>query len=119
MLQKLFWFALAATMLAWAAAGTLSAQIKEYEVPTPKSRPHDPALAPDGSLCYTGQAANTIVGVEKQNSSCEEGDASSDQHSGDPAAAVDFFVQKDFSGEGVADKGQRRGGGSDQADVAP
>ena len=29
-------------------------------MPTPKSRPHDPALAPDGSLWYTGQLANKL-----------------------------------------------------------
>jgi virginiamycin B lyase len=39
---------------------TLKLQIKEYEVPTPKSRPHDPALGPDGSLWYTAQGANKL-----------------------------------------------------------
>jgi len=34
--------------------------IKEFDVPTPGSRPHDPAVAPDGSLWYTGQAANKL-----------------------------------------------------------
>ena len=34
--------------------------IKEWEVPTPNSRPHDPAVAPDGSLWYTGIRSNTI-----------------------------------------------------------
>jgi virginiamycin B lyase len=52
--------ALAATALAWAATATLNVPIKEYEVPTPQSRPHDPALAPDGSLWYTGQGANKL-----------------------------------------------------------
>jgi virginiamycin B lyase len=51
---------LLASVLAFAAIGTLTAPIKEYEVPTPNSRPHDPALAPDGSLWYTGQAANKL-----------------------------------------------------------
>jgi virginiamycin B lyase len=49
-----------ATITAFAAVGTLSVQITEYEVPTPKSRPHDPAVAPDGSLWYTGQGANKL-----------------------------------------------------------
>src|SRR5438552_7009765 len=40
------------------AAPTVS--IKEWDVPTPGSRPHDPAVAPDGSLWYTGQAANKL-----------------------------------------------------------
>jgi len=56
-LRKSLWAALATTSLAWAAAATLNLQIKEYDVPTPKSRPHDPAIAPDGSLWYTGQGA--------------------------------------------------------------
>ena len=34
--------------------------IKEFDVPTPKSRPHDPAVSPDGSLWYTGQMANKL-----------------------------------------------------------
>jgi virginiamycin B lyase len=49
-----------AAVFAFAAVGTLSVTIKEYEVPTPKSRPHDPTVAPDGSLWYTGQAANKL-----------------------------------------------------------
>jgi virginiamycin B lyase len=59
-LRKLCLITLAATVTAFAAVGTLSVQIKEYEVPTPKSRPHDPALGPDGSLWYTAQGANKL-----------------------------------------------------------
>jgi hypothetical protein len=43
------WMTLAIAAAA-TTAGTLNVQIKEYDVPTAKSRPHDPALAPDGSL---------------------------------------------------------------------
>ena len=46
--------------LAAAPVGDLQANIKEYDVPTPKSRPHDPAVAPDGALWYTGQQANKL-----------------------------------------------------------
>ena len=59
-LRKLTWFALTTTAVVWAAVGTLNVPIKEYEVPTPRSRPHDPALAPDGALWYTGQGANKL-----------------------------------------------------------
>lgn len=59
-LRTFTWLTLGASTLALAAVGTLNVQIKEYEVPTAKSRPHDPALAPDGSLWYTGQAANKL-----------------------------------------------------------
>ena len=34
--------------------------IKEWDVPTPNSRPHDPAVAPDGALWYAGQMSNTL-----------------------------------------------------------
>jgi virginiamycin B lyase len=34
--------------------------VKEWEVPTSNSHPHDPAVAPDGALWYTGQMSNTI-----------------------------------------------------------
>ena len=59
-LRKLCLFILAATIAGFATVATLIVQIKEYEVPTPRSRPHDPAFAPDGSLWYTGQGANKL-----------------------------------------------------------
>lgn len=34
--------------------------IKEWDVPTANSLPHDPAIAPDGALWYTGQRSNTL-----------------------------------------------------------
>ena len=34
--------------------------IKESDVPAPNSRPHDPAVAPDGSLWCTGQMAHNL-----------------------------------------------------------
>ena len=34
--------------------------IKEWDVPTHGSRPHDPMFAPDGSAWYTGQMANVL-----------------------------------------------------------
>ena len=34
--------------------------IREWDVPTPNSRPHDPEVAPDGGLWYTGQLANKL-----------------------------------------------------------
>jgi virginiamycin B lyase len=58
--------------LAFAAIGTLTAPIKEYEVPTPKSRPHDPALAPDGSLWYTGQGANKLGRLDPSTGAFKE-----------------------------------------------
>ena len=36
--------------------------VKEWDVPTPNS--HDPALAPDGALWYTGQESNALGRLE-------------------------------------------------------
>jgi virginiamycin B lyase len=71
-LRKLCLFMLVAAIAAFAAVGTLSVQIREYEVPTPKSRPHDPALAPDGSLWYTGQGANKLGRLDAKTGEFKE-----------------------------------------------
>ena len=42
--------------------GSAKATIKEWVVPTPGSRPHDPLATPDGSIWYTGQFALTLGG---------------------------------------------------------
>ena len=41
-------------------AGNVEVTIREWTVPTPGSRPHDPLVAPDGSIWYTGQMANVM-----------------------------------------------------------
>jgi virginiamycin B lyase len=46
-------------MLALATA-TPSVSIHEWDLPTPSSRPHDPAVGADGALWYTAQEANAI-----------------------------------------------------------
>jgi virginiamycin B lyase len=71
-LRKLNSFVLAATVAGFATVGTLNVQIKEYEVPTPRSRPHDPALAPDGSLWYTGQGANKLGRLDPKTGEFKE-----------------------------------------------
>jgi virginiamycin B lyase len=40
--------------------GSVEVSIKEWQVPTAGSRPHDPAFAPDGSVWYSGQMANVL-----------------------------------------------------------
>jgi len=40
--------------------GKAEVSIKEWMVPTPGSRPHDPMFAPDGSVWYSGQMANVL-----------------------------------------------------------
>jgi len=41
-------------------AGTLIVAIREWQVPTAGSIPHDAAVAPDGALWWTGQFTNTV-----------------------------------------------------------
>jgi len=47
-----------ATTIACVAIGRLNVQSKGLDVPTPNSRPHDPAPTPDGSLLYMGPPTN-------------------------------------------------------------
>ncbi len=42
------------------AVSELNVTIREWDVPTPNARPHDPALAPDGALWFTEQGANKL-----------------------------------------------------------
>jgi len=60
-LRKTCFFTMLATIIAFVVVGRLNVQIKGFDVPTPNSRPHDPALAPDGSLWYMGPPANGLV----------------------------------------------------------
>jgi streptogramin lyase len=46
--------------------------IKEGGTPTPNSRPHDPAVGPDGSLWYTGQRANKLGLLDPQTGQFNE-----------------------------------------------
>jgi virginiamycin B lyase len=40
--------------------GAIKVSIKEWPVPTPGTRPHDPLSTPDGALWYSGQMANVL-----------------------------------------------------------
>lgn len=40
--------------------GSVKVSIEEWPVPTKGSRPHDPLVAPDGMIWYTGQMANVL-----------------------------------------------------------
>jgi len=78
-LAKLFFFsvnffflALAVALAVSPTAGVLNVLIHEYEVPTAKSRPHDPAVAPDGALWYTGQGANKLGRLDPKSGEFKE-----------------------------------------------
>lgn len=47
-------------------------KIREWDVPTAKARPHDPAVAPDGSLWYTGQHANNLGRLDAKTGQIKE-----------------------------------------------
>ena len=57
-----------------ASGGSSSIRVilKEWEVPTPNSHPHDPALAPDGALWYTGQGSNTLGRLDPMTGKVQE-----------------------------------------------
>ncbi len=47
-------------------------QIEEWDVPTPNSRPHDPAVGTDGSLWYTGMQSNTLGRLDPKTGKIKE-----------------------------------------------
>ena len=53
-------------------SGTTQVDIQEWEVPTTGTRPHDPLLARDGSLWYTGQFSNHIGRLDRATGQIRE-----------------------------------------------
>jgi virginiamycin B lyase len=54
------------------AFATDAVRIEEWDVPTPNSLPHDPAVGPDGSLWYTGMQSNTIGRLDPETGRIKE-----------------------------------------------
>src|SRR5258706_956093 len=52
--------------------GSAKVSIKEWQVPTPGSRPHDPMAAADGSIWYTGQFANVLGRLDPKSGKIKE-----------------------------------------------
>jgi virginiamycin B lyase len=52
--------------------GAAKVSLKQWQAPTPGSRPHDPLAASDGSLWYTGQMANVLGRVNPKTSEIKE-----------------------------------------------
>lgn len=46
--------------------------IREWDLPGPNSRPHDPAVAPDGSLWYTAELSNRLGRLDPTTGSIRE-----------------------------------------------
>lgn len=53
-------------------AGGVTVAIREWSVPTPGSRPHDPLATPDGALWYTGQMANVLGRLDPNTGTFKE-----------------------------------------------
>jgi virginiamycin B lyase len=52
--------------------GPVQASIREWPVPTPGSRPHDPWASRDGAIWYSGQTANVLGRVEPNTGQVKE-----------------------------------------------
>ena len=52
--------------------GSAKIAIKEWVVPTPGSRPHDPLATADGAIWYTGQFANLLGRLDPKTGKIEE-----------------------------------------------
>ena len=53
-------------------AGSAHVEIKEWMVPTPGSRPHDPLAYRDGSIWYTGHMANVLGRLDPRDGKITE-----------------------------------------------
>ncbi|HTK13850.1 MAG TPA: SMP-30/gluconolactonase/LRE family protein [Xanthobacteraceae bacterium] len=53
-------------------AGPVKVNIHLWDVPTPGSRPHDPAVAPDGAIWWSGQTANTLGRLDPKTGATKE-----------------------------------------------
>ena len=71
---RLFFVMAAGVSLSGVGTGLAAArvEIQEWNVPTQNSRPHDPAVAPDGSLWYTGMTSNTLGRVSPKTGEINE-----------------------------------------------
>lgn len=53
-------------------AKEIKVQIKEWDLPTPNSMPHDPAVGLDGALWYTGMTANVLGRLDPNSGDIRE-----------------------------------------------
>ena len=55
-----------------AIAGNVEVSFKEWKVPTPGSRPHDPLAAPDGTIWYSGHMGNLLGHIDPKTGDIKE-----------------------------------------------
>jgi len=72
LLLKIFILITSSALLLAAAVVGVQVQIKEWEVPTPNSLPHDPAVGPDGSLWFTGMQSNALGRLDPKTGKIKE-----------------------------------------------
>src|SRR5437762_1867914 len=56
----------------WLRFSAAPVSIREFDLPTPDARPHDPAVAPDGSLWFTEQKANKLGRLDPKSGRIRE-----------------------------------------------
>src|SRR5437667_5044166 len=71
MLYRALAAAIAACVILVAFTG-VTVSIREWDAPTPNSHPHDPAVAPDGSLWYAAQLANKLGRLDPESGEIKE-----------------------------------------------
>ena len=69
-LLSIFILIVASLSLLAAVGGTV--HIQEWDLPTPNSLPHDPAVGLDGSLWYTGMSSNTLGRLDPKTGEIRE-----------------------------------------------
>jgi len=52
--------------------GNVEVSFKEWNLPTPGTRPHDPLAAPDGTIWYTGHMANLLGHIDPKTGDIKE-----------------------------------------------
>src|SRR5579859_92407 len=60
------------TIASAAAVGELKVNIREWTVPTKGAHPHDPAVAPDGSMWFTEQLQNKLGRLDPESGTFKE-----------------------------------------------
>jgi virginiamycin B lyase len=55
-----------------AIPGNVEVSFKEWNLPTPGTRPHDPLAAPDGTIWYTGHMANLLGHIDPKTGDIKE-----------------------------------------------